>query len=106
MAASFPASLPRGLEQCRHRARRIFNYTEAAHCTHRSNRSAEFAAALLAGAVVYITGLLWLGTVIGFDKPVLQYGLYPFIFGDIVKAALAAILFPAVWKAVERWANG
>lgn len=62
-------------------------------------------AALVAGAVIYVPGLLWLGTVIGFDKPVLQYGLYPFIFGDLVKAALAAILFPAAWKAIECWAN-
>ncbi len=60
------------------------------------------AAALLCGAVIYIPGLLWLGTVIGFDKPVLQFGLYPFIFGDIVKAMLAAIVFPAAWAAIER----
>jgi biotin transport system substrate-specific component len=59
------------------------------------------AAALLSGAVIYVPGLLWLGAIIGFDKPVLQYGLYPFIFGDVVKAALAAILFPAAWKALE-----
>jgi biotin transport system substrate-specific component len=52
-------------------------------------------AGLLAGAVVYVPGLLWLGTVIGFDKPVLQYGLYPFILGDVTKAILAALLFVA-----------
>lgn len=56
------------------------------------------AAALAAGAVIYIPGLLWLGAVIGFDKPVLEYGLYPFIFGDIIKAALAALAFPAAWR--------
>ncbi len=52
-------------------------------------------AGFLAGAVVYAPGLLWLGVVIGFDKPVLQYGLYPFILGDVTKAALAALLFVA-----------
>lgn len=56
------------------------------------------AAALVAGAVIYVPGLLWLGSVIGFDKPVLQLGLIPFIPGDIVKALLAAIVFPAAWK--------
>ena len=55
-------------------------------------------AALLAGAVIYVPGLLWLGSVIGFDKPVLAYGLIPFIPGDIAKAMLAAIAFPAAWK--------
>jgi biotin transport system substrate-specific component len=59
------------------------------------------AAALLAGAVIYVPGLLWLGAVIGFDKPVLEFGLYPFIPGDIVKAMLAALLFPLAWKALE-----
>lgn len=59
------------------------------------------AAASVCGAVIYVPGLLWLGTVIGFDKPVLQFGLYPFIFGDIVKAMLAAIVFPAAWAALE-----
>lgn len=72
----------------------------AAHGWDRSPLRA-LVAALLSGAVIYVPGLLWLGTVIGFDKPVLQYGLYPFICGDVVKAALAAILFPAAWKALD-----
>lgn len=55
-------------------------------------------AALLSGAIIYVPGLLWLGSVIGFDKPVLAFGLYPFIPGDIAKAVLAAIAFPAAWK--------
>lgn len=55
-------------------------------------------AALLAGAVIYVPGLLWLGSVVGWDKPVLAFGLYPFIPGDVMKAVLAAIAFPAAWK--------
>ncbi len=62
------------------------------------NPLSAMAAALLAGAVIYVPGLLWLGSVIGFDKPVLALGLYPFIPGDIAKAVLAAIAFPAAWK--------
>lgn len=58
------------------------------------------AAALVAGVAVYPTGLLWLGWVIGFDKPVLAYGLTPFLLGDVVKAMLAALVFPLVWKAI------
>jgi biotin transport system substrate-specific component len=57
------------------------------------NGLAASLSALLAGAIVYLPGLLWLGAVIGFDKPVLQYGLYPFILGDVTKAILAALLF-------------
>ncbi|PHP67283.1 biotin transporter BioY [Zhengella mangrovi] len=56
-----------------------------------------FAAALLAGALIYLPGLAWLGTIIGWDKPVLAFGLWPFVYGDILKAALAAAVFPAAW---------
>lgn len=56
------------------------------------------AVALIAGAVIYVPGLFWLGSVIGWDKPVLALGLFPFIPGDIMKAVLAAVAFPAAWK--------
>ncbi|MDH4987142.1 biotin transporter BioY [Aminobacter anthyllidis] len=62
------------------------------------NVFSAMAAALFAGAVIYVPGLLWLGSVVGFDKPVLAFGLYPFIPGDIAKALLAAIALPAAWK--------
>ncbi|MBR0899175.1 biotin transporter BioY [Bradyrhizobium tropiciagri] len=57
-------------------------------------------AALVAAATIYLTGLPWLGTVIGFDKPVIAYGLTPFVLGDVVKAMLAALIFPMAWKAI------
>ena len=62
------------------------------------NAFAAMLAALLAGAAIYVPGLLWLGSVVGWDKPVLAFGLYPFIPGDVMKAVLAAIAFPAAWK--------
>lgn len=65
------------------------------------NALAASLSALLAGAIVYLPGLLWLGAVIGFDKPVLQYGLYPFILGDVTKAIVAALLFIAGRAAIK-----
>ncbi|MGO4560216.1 biotin transporter BioY [Mesorhizobium sp. 2RAF21] len=61
-------------------------------------RSPPWPGPLLAGAIIYVPGLLWLGSVIGFDKPVLQYGFIPFIPGDIIKALLAALVFPVAGK--------
>lgn len=69
------------------------------------NPSSAMVAALLAASIIYVPGLLWLGSVIGFDKPVLQFGLYPFILGDIVKALLAALVFPAAWKTLDNRAS-
>jgi biotin transport system substrate-specific component len=57
-----------------------------------------FAACLLGVALIHIPGLLWLGTVIGWDKPVLALGFTPFILGDLVKALLAALAVPAAWR--------
>ena len=59
--------------------------------------------ALLVGNVLlYAPGLFWLGTLIGWDKPVLEYGLYPFIGGDLLKIAMAVLLLPTAWKVVNR----
>jgi biotin transport system substrate-specific component len=64
-------------------------------------RPVTTAAAMLAGnALIYLPGLLWLGTVVGWDKPVFQWGLTPFLLGDLAKLALAAGLVPLVWKAI------
>lgn len=52
--------------------------------------------------LIYAPGLLWLGAVIGWDKPILELGLTPFVLGDIFKAALAAAVLPFAWRALRR----
>ncbi|MEC9311689.1 MAG: biotin transporter BioY, partial [Pseudomonadota bacterium] len=42
------------------------------------------------------------GTLYGWDKPILAWGLTPFILGDALKLALAALVLPAAWKLVGR----
>jgi len=59
------------------------------------------ALAMLAGTVViYLPGILWLGVLYGWDKPLLAWGLTPFLIGDGLKLALAALLVPGLWKLV------
>lgn len=59
------------------------------------------AAALLVGnALIYVPGLLWLGIVVGWDKPILELGLLPFLPGDALKLALAAVSLPLLWRAI------
>ena len=60
------------------------------------------AAMLLGNVILYVPGLLWLGQLYGWDKPILQWGLTPFLLGDAIKLALAALLLPAAWKLVGR----
>ena len=59
-------------------------------------------AMLIGNALIYVPGLLWLGELYGWDKPILQWGLTPFLVGDAIKLALAALILPAAWKLVGR----
>jgi biotin transport system substrate-specific component len=61
------------------------------------------AAAMLIGNIaIYVPGLLWLGALLGWDKPILEWGLYPFMIGDLLKIAIAALVAPAAWKLLGR----
>jgi biotin transport system substrate-specific component len=56
---------------------------------------------VLGNAIIYAFGLAWLGSLIGWDKPVLQYGMIPFLVGDLIKIAIAVVLVPMIWKSVN-----
>ena len=51
--------------------------------------------------LLYIPGLLWLAKFVGLGK-VLSVGLYPFIFGDLLKILLAGLILPMGWKFIQR----
>ena len=57
-------------------------------------------AMLIGNVLIYVPGLLWLGQLYGWDKPILEWGLTPFLVGDALKLALAALILPLAWKAV------
>jgi biotin transport system substrate-specific component len=60
------------------------------------------AAMALANVIVFVPGLLWLGTFTGYGAKLLAAGLWPFALGTVVKTALAAALMPAAWAVVRR----
>ena len=47
---------------------------------------------LLSVSTIYILGVLWLGTLIGWDKPILEFGVYPFLLAEIFKLAMLVII--------------
>lgn len=57
-------------------------------------------AMLIGNAMIYVPGLLWLGQLHGWDKPILAWGLTPFLMGDALKLLLAAVILPLAWKLV------
>lgn len=52
----------------------------------------------LGTAIIFAFGVIWLGLVVGWDKPIFQLGLYPFLLGAAFKIVLAATVLPLVWK--------
>ncbi|ETW14491.1 bioY family protein [Roseivivax marinus] len=63
----------------------------------------KMAGAMLMGNVlIYLPGVAWLGVLYGWDKPLLEWGLTPFLVGDALKLALAAVILPLAWRAVGR----
>jgi biotin transport system substrate-specific component len=68
-------------------------------------------AMLLGAAILYVPGLIWLvgwlGVIKGMDATsaivvAFSTGLLPFILGDIIKAVLAALAFPAAFSLLGR----
>tara|TARA_Y100000741_G_C18113751_1_gene502058 strand:+ start:137 stop:691 length:555 start_codon:yes stop_codon:yes gene_type:complete len=41
---------------------------------------------------IYILGILWLGNIIGWDKPIIQLGVTPFLFAELFKILILTLL--------------
>lgn len=61
-------------------------------------------AMFLGNAVLYVPGLIWLNidAASGDWVKTLEWGLYPFIIGDMMKLFLASLTLPAAWALVAR----
>ena len=53
---------------------------------------------IIATSTIYILGLLWLGTLIGWDKPIFDLGAKPFLLAEIFKIMLLAVLTKQIIK--------
>lgn len=71
---------------------------------HKRGLATTFFVMLLGMIPVYGLGLIWLAQFVPNEK-VLALGFMPFILGDVVKIALAALLVWTGGKALENWLN-
>ena len=53
---------------------------------------------ILSVSTIYIFGILWLGTLIGWDKPILQLGVVPFLLAESFKIILLTIISKKIIK--------
>ena len=53
---------------------------------------------LFSVSFIYILGLLWLGILIGWDKPIFKLGAQPFLLAELFKLTLLTVLYPWIIK--------
>ena len=53
---------------------------------------------ILSVSTIYFLGILWLGILIGWDKPIIQLGVMPFLLAEIFKIGLLTILSKKILK--------
>tara|TARA_A100001011_G_scaffold90357_1_gene94919 strand:+ start:52 stop:600 length:549 start_codon:yes stop_codon:yes gene_type:complete len=47
---------------------------------------------------IYLLGMIWLGSLIGWDKPIFKLGAQPFLLAELFKVALLALIIPTIFK--------
>ena len=53
---------------------------------------------ILAVSTIYIFGVMWLGTLIGWDKPIFSLGVAPFLLAEVFKVLLLSVLVKKLIK--------
>ena len=53
---------------------------------------------IIATTTIYILGLIWLGTLIGWDKPIFALGAKPFLLAEIFKIIILALVTKQIIK--------
>ena len=57
-----------------------------------------FSSLLVSVCFIYILGLVWLGYLIGWDKPIFKLGAQPFLLAELFKLFLLTALYPWIIK--------
>ncbi len=64
----------------------------AGYLNFKTNVISIFFKLILSVSVIYILGILWLGNLIGWDKPVIQLGASPFLLAELFKILILTLL--------------
>ena len=57
-----------------------------------------FGKLVLSVSTIYLFGVLWLGTLVGWDKPILELGVTPFLLAELFKMCLLTLLAKKIIK--------
>ena len=70
----------------------------AAFINNKDNFLIIFLKLIISVSTIYFLGILWLGILIGWDKPILQLGITPFLLAEIFKIAILTLLAKKILK--------
>ena len=66
--------------------------------TYNKNLVMNFLKLVFATSFVYILGILWLGTLIGWEKPIFKLGAQPFLLAELFKILIATLAINHIKK--------
>ena len=64
----------------------------AGYLNFKTNIFYVFLKLIISVSTIYILGVLWLGILIGWDKPIIELGVTPFLLAELFKISLLTIL--------------
>jgi len=70
----------------------------AGYLNLKNNIFIVFSKLVLSVSTIYLFGVLWLGTLIGWDKPILELGVTPFLLAELFKICLITMLAKKIIK--------
>ena len=70
----------------------------AGYLNFKTNIIFVFFKLIISVSVIFISGVLWLGSLIGWDKPIIQFGVNPFLLAELFKILLLTIIIKQILK--------
>ena len=70
----------------------------AGYFNFKENIFNNFIKLLISVSTIYILGIFWLGSLIGWDKPVIQLGATPFLLAELFKIVILTLLAKNIVK--------
>ena len=70
----------------------------AGYFKFRGNLLNSFIKLLVSVSTIYILGVFWLGSLIGWDKPIIQLGVTPFLLAELFKITILTLLAKNILK--------
>ena len=76
----------------------LFAVFFAGYLNLKKNIFIVFSKLIISVSIIYLFGALWLGTLIGWDKPILELGVTPFLLAELFKICLLTVLAKKIIK--------